>query len=487
MQNLINEIITDLEKQNFEQAIVKLHLLSETYQKDYLVFETLGNCYFHTKHYIESVRNYDKALDIIRSSSTLEPQKLARIYNKRGLAFCAAKSYDEAIKDFWTAAELSPEFADAFKNLAFCFYKIGKIEDAIFYCSKAIEINHENASAFLLRGNLYYYTNRSEDAILNYSKAIEISPNYSKAYFNRGNAYLKFEKNFEKAKDDWITALSLDPSLKEDLEYKIELVLNHLESKSQLQNKEKTPEITQQEKSDIIIPDFNFKSLFEDENNKASSEEIKPETGGGLEEKFARGEEIIPTEVKQLHNEISNQFKQIPKQKSNTPVSNSVKKSYSVFKWVIILTIILIITIAGTAVYYIYMQQPSYTPDTLNTKTSTLVDTSSVIATTKNDTSNLLNIQNENTTLDTLNKNSFVIKIENRSDVIIIGENNGIYLQFGSYTRRDAAERKLEEYSSRGLDVFIEEKRDGGTIFYRVKCGPYSSIDEAKAVAENLQ
>ena len=479
MHSLIEEIITDLEKQDFEQAIVKLHLVSETYQRNYLVFEILGNCYFYTKHYTEAVRNYEKALGIIKFSSSPDPKEVGRLYNKRGLAFCTANFYDEAIKDFWTAVELNPESADAFKNLAFCFYKIGKIEDAIFYCSKAIEINPENASAFLLRGNFYYHLNQGKDAILNYSKAIEINPNYSEAYFNRGNAYLKFEKNFEKAKDDWEVALMLAPSLKEDLEYKIELVFNHLESKSQ--NKKKTGEVN----SDIIIPDFDFKNLFENENSKASSEEIKPEMGGELEEKFARGEKIIPAEAKQLHDEISTPF---PKDKPNNSGTKPLKKSSSVGIWIVVLIVILIITIAGAVIYYIYfIQQSPYIADTLNTKTSFLVDTSTIKETAKSDTSNISNEQNESSSLDTLNKVPFVIKLENRSDIIIIGENKGIYLQFGSYTRKGAAEKKLEEYSSKGLNVFIEEKTDDNITIYKVRCGPYSSIDEAKAVVKNLQ
>lgn len=482
MHNLIEEIIEDLEKRNFERAIVNLHLLSETYPKNYLVLEVLGNCYFQTNHYLEAIRNYDKVLAIISSSPNIDIKELSRLYNKRGLAFCVANSYDEAIKDFWTAVELNPEFSDAFKNLAFCFYKVGKIEDAIFYCSKAIEINPANASALLLRGNFYYHLNRGEDAISNYSKAMEINPNFTEAYLNRGNAYLKFEKNFEKAKDDWETALTLNPSLKEDLEYKIELISNHLESKSQ--TKKEVPEITPAETSDIIIPDFDFRSLFENESSKDSSEEPKPEIGGALEEKFARGEEVIPPEAKQLHDEISNP----KKYKSSTSGAESTKKQSFPALWIIALIVILIITVASAAIYYIYFtQQPPPIVDTSSTKTLTPIDTPLIKESPQGDTTTTLKERNESPLSDTLNTGSFVIKIENRADIVIIGENNKIYLQFGSYTRKDAAEKRLEEYLSKGIKVFIEEKTNDNTILYRVRSGPYSSIDEAKTIIENLQ
>jgi len=484
LQSLIEEIIKDLETRNLEQAILKLQLLSDTYPRNYIIYEILGNCYFQSKHYIEAVRSYEKALNIIKSSPSSDPKDVGRLYNKRGLAFCTANFYDEAIKDFWTAVELNPEFSDAFKNLSFCFYKTGKIEDAIFYCSKAIEINPKNASAFLLRGNLYYHLNQGKDSILNYSQAIEINPNYSEAYFNRGNAYLKFERNFEKTKEDWVTALKLDPSLKEDLEYKIELIINHLESKSQLLEKNKDNETTQELSSDIDIPDFDFKSIFQKENNNNSSDEIKPEIDTGLEEKFARGEEIIPTEVKKLHDEISDQSQ---KHHSTNFDTESSKKTFSIGFWIISIVVILIITIAGFVVYYTYFtQQPSPPIDTSNIKTSYYEDSASTTKLTKSDTTTISDEESQNSTLDTLNK-PFVIKIENRFDIIIIGENNGIYLQFGSYSRKESAEKKLEEYSSKGFNVFIEEKIDDNKTYYRVRSGPYSSIDEAKAIIENLQ
>lgn len=483
MHSLIEEIIANLEERNFEQAIINLYQLSKTYPENHLVFELLGNCYFQTNHYVEAIRNYDKAIDIISSVSTRDSKVLARLYNKRGIAFCKGNFYEEAIKDFWTAVELDPELSDAFKNLAFCFYKTDKIEDAIFYCSKAIDINPQNASAFLLKGNLHYYRNEGNEAIYNYSRAIEISPNYTEAYFNRGNAYLKFEKNSEKAKDDWETALKLDPSLKEDLEYKIELVLNHLESKNQSQKE--ASENVQTESSDIVIPDFDFKSLFEDESIKSSSEDVKPEVGSSLEEKFARGEEIIPAEVKQLHDEISNEP---PKSKLANLKSETIKKRSPIGIWIVALIIILILTVASAVVYYVYFeQQAQHTIDTSSTKISAPLDTSSTEKTTANDTANQQSEENKDIISDTLNQSPFVVRIENRSDVVIIGENKAIYLQFGSYTRRDAAEKKLEEYSSKGLKVFIEEKTRDNTTFYRVRSGPYSSIEEAKTVVENLQ
>ncbi len=54
------------------------------------------------------------------------------------------------------------------------------------------------------------------------------------------------------------------------------------------------------------------------------------------------------------------------------------------------------------------------------------------------------------------------------------------WIQVGSFSQQDTAEKLRSEYISRGMTAIIAQKDVGGKTYYQVKVGPYASSDEAK-------
>jgi len=46
-----------------------------------------------------------------------------RAYNNRGILYANSGQYQQAIEDFNKAARINPDYADAYSNRAFIFYK----------------------------------------------------------------------------------------------------------------------------------------------------------------------------------------------------------------------------------------------------------------------------------------------------------------------------------------------------------------------------
>jgi tetratricopeptide (TPR) repeat protein len=73
--------------------------------------------------------------------------------------------------------------------------------------SKAIEISPQFAKAYKDRGFAYYKKGQYDQAISDYGKAIEIHPKFADAYFNRAVAYYS-KGEYEKAWGDVHTVQS---------------------------------------------------------------------------------------------------------------------------------------------------------------------------------------------------------------------------------------------------------------------------------------
>lgn len=54
------------------------------------------------------------------------------------------------------------------------------------------------------------------------------------------------------------------------------------------------------------------------------------------------------------------------------------------------------------------------------------------------------------------------------------------WIQVGSFSQQDTAEKLRSEYITRGMTAIIAQKDVGGKTYYQVKVGPYASSDEAK-------
>jgi len=160
---------------------------------------------------------------------------------------------EEAINDLVQVIEARPDFVLAYKHLASIYYTTGQIESTVDILRKGLKNNPDNLGLMSKLGIMLAVANKAEEAIgllqrcvkkdplnpeyynylgvafqksgnfqsalTNYKKAIELDGNFALPWSNMGSLYLmaflksKNEKDFQRAIDNFNTALAFDPGL----------------------------------------------------------------------------------------------------------------------------------------------------------------------------------------------------------------------------------------------------------------------------------
>ncbi len=112
---------------------------------------------------------------------------------------------------FWkNAAENSPHYPLAHRNLGAMEYLNGDLPDAEQEFKKALELNPTEEMAHNNLGLVYVSQNKLPEAMAEYKKELEVNPNYDNAYYNLGLLYWQ-EKMYPEAIADWKKTLELNP------------------------------------------------------------------------------------------------------------------------------------------------------------------------------------------------------------------------------------------------------------------------------------
>jgi len=106
--------------------------------------------------YAEAADSYAAAL-LAAGKAKLTPsirQAMATMYNNEGNAFLRLKRYDEAIKAYTQAAQLSDKPATAWFNLCAVQFNAGKMAEALSACDKTISADPTKADAYFIKGSI---------------------------------------------------------------------------------------------------------------------------------------------------------------------------------------------------------------------------------------------------------------------------------------------------------------------------------------------
>jgi len=187
----------------------------------------------------EALKYFDEALQ--RNSQS------AQALYKRGLINKELKNNKAALSDLKTAAEISSKENKALS--AVCFTEVGSLcvetndkKGAIEYFSKGIEQEPKNINTFIKRGDVYADAGDYISAVNDYTEVIKINANFIEAYEKRAAIYEKEgrgeesskdyalaaffygrifyeQKNYEKAIEEYLKAISFQNDLFEALLY----------------------------------------------------------------------------------------------------------------------------------------------------------------------------------------------------------------------------------------------------------------------------
>ncbi len=185
-----------------------------------------------------------------RNSMTLFNHTLAATianpvaHNNLGHALDKQGRQDEAMKHYYEALQIKPDYDDAHNNLAVVFVKQGRLKEGIKHYKEALRINpdcleahfnlaqalaedgkwaeslthyHEvlrldpsDVEAYNNAGLILERMGRSADAIRYYSEALQKDPGFAETHDNLGNALVALGK-LDEAVDSYTEALRLNP------------------------------------------------------------------------------------------------------------------------------------------------------------------------------------------------------------------------------------------------------------------------------------
>ena len=155
-------------------------------------------------NYRAAISNYTKLMELTDNSykSNLLSYR-AKCYSNTGMYEQSIADYSEAISIDSTDAYYYGYRGDA-KRL------LGNYKEAKEDFTKAIAVEPRESWFYYRRGWTSEFTKEYEMALNDYNEAIAINKEYVYTYLNRGRLYESKLKNLIKAKEDYLTILSLD-------------------------------------------------------------------------------------------------------------------------------------------------------------------------------------------------------------------------------------------------------------------------------------
>ncbi len=162
----------------------------------------LGEVNFLLRRYPEAVRAIDAALQV--------NERLAKGYFLKGYIFKEIGDTAKSVSSFRTAAEVNPEYFEAFMELGHIFAFRGD-SMAKDYIESALEINPNSAEALYHLGLYHQSKGEIGEAAEVYENMVRRDPNAYLGFYNLGYLYLTESDDYATALAYFDTVLTLQP------------------------------------------------------------------------------------------------------------------------------------------------------------------------------------------------------------------------------------------------------------------------------------
>ena len=155
------------------------------------------------------VRTKDDLANIPNERNKRIDASSARMAYNKGIDLYKQAKYEDALAQFKTALENSPDNSMVLHYIGRTYYDMGQKTLALSYYEDAARNNIDDSVSVLGIGQIYFEMGNKDKAMEYYNMSIEIGPNFGLAYYNRGTL-LGMQKQYEKALDDLNKSIQLD-------------------------------------------------------------------------------------------------------------------------------------------------------------------------------------------------------------------------------------------------------------------------------------
>jgi tetratricopeptide (TPR) repeat protein len=211
--DITKAIAIDSSKEDYYMLLANIHFKGLQIEKSIHAFEKaielnpanpephvkLAELYLYLKAYPKSLKEADDALRMDKN--------IAKAYFIKGFAFKEEGDTGKAISSFQTAAEVKPDYYDAYIQLGNIF-AVRKDKLSLQYYNNAIKIRPQSTEALYNRGLLLQNVGQIELAENDYNTIIKIDPTYADAYYNLGFIELSMKEDYKAAIKQFTNAIN---------------------------------------------------------------------------------------------------------------------------------------------------------------------------------------------------------------------------------------------------------------------------------------
>jgi tetratricopeptide (TPR) repeat protein len=143
--------------------------------------------------------DYARALPFFEKAADMDPNYPEAWY-QAGFCYGVLGRHNDALKASRNAAKLRPEWAETHVNIGASSYALGQYAEAAEAYKTAIRLDDDNAETQYAYGLTLNKLARFSEEILSYNRALAIKPDHANALDKLAQAYFK-QKNWAKAAD----------------------------------------------------------------------------------------------------------------------------------------------------------------------------------------------------------------------------------------------------------------------------------------------
>lgn len=159
--------VIDYQRSDFQSAI-------ERYQLAISINPESAEILTNYAAALKELGNIKDAINALRKAISFNSNFVFAHFNLANILLDIDK--EQAIDEYRTVLHLSPENAEACKNLAWLLHSLDRQDEALAEIEKSIDLQPRDAEAFHVLGSVYRAMNRDEEAIRAYEMSLSIKP-----------------------------------------------------------------------------------------------------------------------------------------------------------------------------------------------------------------------------------------------------------------------------------------------------------------------
>ncbi len=140
-----------------------------------------------------SLDDFARALPFFEKAAELDPN-YAEAWYQAGFCYGILGRHDEALRASKRAAELRPNWAEAWANIGASNFSLRRYIDAVNSYRKAIKLDDKNPDTQFALGLTLDQLTRWDEAALSYKRAIALKPDHSRAIEKLGLVYMELKR-----------------------------------------------------------------------------------------------------------------------------------------------------------------------------------------------------------------------------------------------------------------------------------------------------